>query len=168
MTDAQQLADEEAEVRALAAARNISGDPCDVVVGRGFSSLEALACLDADDLRKSKVPVGQQKLLLRCITRQLGGQANSGGLAQHSAPTDAIATEPTAGATDNTSGGGDDAFVRQLRDQLSAAHGITERERRGGVPTSHRVCCRGRIHKYTCRTSTPHALSGSACDMRKL
>ena len=96
MAEAQQLADEEAKVRAWAAARNISGDACDVVIGMGFSSLEALACLDADDLRKSKVPVGQQKLLLRW------------GSAQQPVPTEAIATGPTAGATDNASGSGDD------------------------------------------------------------
>ena len=66
MADAQQLADEETKVRAWAVSRNISADTCDIIVAMGFSSLEALSCLDADDLRKSKAPIGQQKLLLRC------------------------------------------------------------------------------------------------------
>ena len=59
MADAQQLADEETKVRAWAASRNISADTCDVVVALGFSSLEALSCLEAGDLKKSQVPIGQ-------------------------------------------------------------------------------------------------------------
>ena len=135
-----------------------------------FRRSEALACLDADDLRKSKVPVGQQKLLLRCVTRQLGGSANdrddSGGSAQHPAPTEAIATAPTAGATNNASGSGEDAFVHQLREQLSALQQTAPPNTTaaaGCPPTTtthglgHLVCCRGRILMFTCRTSAPLA-----------
>ena len=71
MADSQQLAEENTKVRAWAALRNISIDTCDVVVAMGFSSLEALSCLEADDLRNSKVPIGQQKLLLPCVAKQL-------------------------------------------------------------------------------------------------
>ena len=72
MADAQQLADEETRVRAWAASRNISADTCDVVVvALGFSSLEALSCLEAGDLKKTQVPIGQQNLLLRCVAKQL-------------------------------------------------------------------------------------------------
>ena len=160
MADAQQLADEEAKDRAWAAARNISGDACDVVINMGFSSLEALACLDADDLRKSKVPVGQQKPLLRCVTRQLGGSANdrddSGGSAQHPAPTEAIATAPTAGATNNASGSGEDAFVHQLREQLLALQQTVPPNANaaaGYAPTTTTqppgTCCRDRMQNVS-------------------
>ena len=56
-----------------------------------------------------------------CFGASLGSSATrGGGSAQHPAPTKAIATAPTARATDNASGGGDDDLVRQLREQLSA------------------------------------------------
>ena len=167
MADAQQLADEEAKVRAWAAARNITGDVCDVVIGMGFLSLEALACLDADDLRKSKVPVGQKKLLLRCVTRQLGGPANdrddSG--AQHSTrrlqrqsrrrpQREPLITRPAAATTTLF------ASCENNCRPCSRRHHRTRPPRRDAHQPprlSHLVCCRGRILKFTCRTSAPLA-----------
>ena len=144
MADAQQLADEETKVRAWAASRNISSDTCDVVVAMGFSSLEALSCLEADDLRKSKVPIGQQKLLIRCVSKQLATSDTdvstqdempaqqpvpieappaSAPIEQHAAPS------ISAGAVADGIGG-EDAFVRQLREQLSV-------EQQGSRPQIH-------------------------------
>ena len=65
------MADEETNVRVWVASRNISADTCDVVVALGFSSFEALSCLEAGDLKKSQVPIGQQKPLPRCVSKQL-------------------------------------------------------------------------------------------------
>ena len=133
MADAPQLADEETKVRAWAASRNISSDTCDVVVAMGFWSLEALSCLEADDLRKSKVPIGQQKLLLRCVSKQLATSDTNVSTqdetpAQQPAPIEAppasapieqhAAPSTSAGAVADGIGG-EDAFVRQLREQLS-------------------------------------------------
>ena len=126
MADAQQLAEEETKVRAWAASRNISADTCDVVVAMGFSSLEALSCLEADDLRKSKVPIGQQKLLLRCVAKQLAtsdtGDSRRDETPAQPAPIEAPPAPVNHAAPSTSAGdgsGGEDAFVRQLREQLS-------------------------------------------------
>ena len=128
MADSQQLAEEETKVRAWAASRNISADTSDVVIAMGFSSLEALSCLEADDLRKSKVPIGQQKLLLRCVEKQLA-TSDTGDSTRDETPGQPVPIEApqarvehaapstSAGAVDGS--GGEDAFVKQLREQLS-------------------------------------------------
>ena len=92
----------------------------------GFSSLEALSCLEADDLRKSKVPIGQQKLLLRCVAKQLAtsdtGDSTRDETSCTTRPIDAppASVDHAAPSTSAMEGsGGEDAFVRQLREQLS-------------------------------------------------
>ena len=124
MADAQQLAEEETKVQVWAASRKISADTCNVVVAMGFSSLEALSCLEADDLRKSKVPIGQQKLLLHCVAKQLATSDSTRDEAPAQqpfeappAPVENAARSTSAGEVDES--GREDAFVRQLREQLS-------------------------------------------------
>ena len=149
MADAQQLADEETKVRAWAASRNISADTCDVVVALGFSSLEALSCLEAGDLKKSQVPIGQQKLLLRCVAKQPATSNTDDSTRDETpsqqpapieapparesppAPVDNAAPSTSAGAVDGS--GGEDAFVRQLREQLSVEQG-TRQAARSAIP----------------------------------
>ena len=104
--------------------------------------------LEADDLRKSKVPIGQQKLLLRCVAEQLA-KSDTGDSTRDEAPAqpapieapparvENAAPSTSAGAVDGS--GGEDAFVRQLREQ----GGSTPRT------LNYRVCCRGRIHRFT-------------------
>ena len=124
MADAQQLAEEETKVRAWAASRNISADTCNVVFAMGFSSLETLSCLEADDLRKSKVPIGQQKLLLHCVAKQLATSDSTRDEAPAQQPIEAppapvenAAPSTSAGEVDES--GREDSFVRQLPEQLS-------------------------------------------------
>ena len=131
MADSQQLAEEETKVRAWAASRNISADTCDVVVAMGFSSLEALSCLEADDLRKSKVPIGQQKLLLRCVAKQLA-TPDTGDSTRDETPAQPTPIEAPPARVDNAAlstgavdgSGGEDAVDTQIVPQTGFARAL--------------------------------------------
>ena len=57
----------EAELRQWAATKKLTSKAVDLLVKDGFNSLEAVALLDAGDFTQSKIPRGQQKLLLKAI-----------------------------------------------------------------------------------------------------
>jgi len=65
MTDAETTA--EAELREWATGQKLSAKTVDLLVKEGFTSLAALALVDGDDLAHTKIPRGQQKLLLSSI-----------------------------------------------------------------------------------------------------
>jgi len=65
MTDTEVAA--ETELREWATARKITAKTVDLLVKDGFSSMDAVELLDKDDLAQSKIPRGQQKLLLKAL-----------------------------------------------------------------------------------------------------
>ena len=65
MTDTEVAA--ETELREWATAQKITAKTVDLLVKDGFSSMDAVELLDKDDLAQSKIPRGQQKLLLKAL-----------------------------------------------------------------------------------------------------
>ena len=63
MTDTE--GDVEGELREWATAHKITAKTVDLLVKDGFSSMDAVELLDKEDLSQSKIPRGQQKLLLK-------------------------------------------------------------------------------------------------------
>lgn len=62
------MADEDIErVETWGAAKKLSDATISEIVKLGFNSMEALALLQQEDLTKTKIPIGQQKLLLKSI-----------------------------------------------------------------------------------------------------
>ena len=57
----------ETELRKWAAENKITTKAMDILVKEGFDSMEAVALLDASDLGQSKMPYGQQKLLIKAL-----------------------------------------------------------------------------------------------------
>lgn len=54
-------------VKQWASRNKISGEAVEKLFEEGFTSLEAIKLLDADDLTKSKISRGQKKLILACV-----------------------------------------------------------------------------------------------------
>lgn len=67
MADESQVQTDVSAVKNWAAQKKISLVAIEQVIDLGFTSLEALECLQGDDLKKSKIPIGQQKLLLKAV-----------------------------------------------------------------------------------------------------
>ena len=81
----------------------------------GFDSLEALALLTTDDLSKSKMPVGQMKLLLKAI------QQTFGSTVQTAPTTQTPATAPVPEGDQIQTAEPEDPFVQEVLNQLGAA-----------------------------------------------
>ena len=83
----------------------------------GFDSQEALALLTSDDLSKSKMPVGQMKLLLKAIQ-----QTFSSTVTVQTAPTTQTpATAPVPEGDQIQTAEPEDPFVQEVLNQLGAA-----------------------------------------------
>ena len=118
MTDTEVVA--EGELREWATAHNITAKTVDLLVKDSFSSMDAIELLDKEDLAQSKIPRGQQKLLLKALHPR---QAT----AEQTTEQTAEITEATAAAT------GEDGATAPARDQAAGAGqnqlaGETERE----------------------------------------
>ena len=57
----------EAELRQWAVERKISSKAVDILIKDGFNLMDAMTLLDKDDLAHSKMPRGQQKLVLKSL-----------------------------------------------------------------------------------------------------
>ena len=124
MTDTEVVA--EGELREWATARNITATTVDLLVKDGFSSMDAIELLDKEDLAQSKIPRGQQKLLLKALQPR---QAT----AEQTTEQTAEVTEATAAATAAAAATGEDGATAPARDQAAGAGqnqlaGETERE----------------------------------------
>ena len=120
MTDTEVVA--EGELREWATARNITAKTVDLLFKDGFSSMDAIELLDKEDLAQSKIPRGQQKLLLKALQPR---QAT----AEQTTEQTAEVTEATAAAAAT----GEDGATAPARDQAAGAGqnqlaGETERE----------------------------------------
>ena len=90
---------------------------------RRFGVLEALSCLEAGDLKKSQVPIGQQKPLLLCVSKQLATSDTDDSTrdemaSQQPAPIEAPPA-PVENAAPSTSAGAVDGRWQRLRRRLS-------------------------------------------------
>lgn len=70
MIEIRTMSDEEC-VSSWAVQNKISSDAIERLFKEGFTSMEALKLLDRADLRRTKIPRGQQKLVLASIARLL-------------------------------------------------------------------------------------------------
>ena len=73
-------------VAAWAAQCKISQEAVEKLASDGFTSMEAIQLLDREDMKRSKLPMGQQKLILAAVRRlnsqtELVGEQNSAGQA---------------------------------------------------------------------------------------
>ena len=59
----------EKALREWAAAQKVTSKTVDLLIKDGFNSMEAVEMLDCDDLLQSKIPRGQQKLLLKTLQK---------------------------------------------------------------------------------------------------
>ena len=75
------LSDEEV-VSDWAIGNKISADAVEKLFKEGFTSVEAIKLLDSDDLSRSKIPRGQQKLILASV-KKLFTDENRTGLPAH-------------------------------------------------------------------------------------
>ena len=56
--------------------QKITGTTDDILVKEGFCSMEALTLVDGEDLSRTKIPRGQQKLVLKAIRPLQPSQAS--------------------------------------------------------------------------------------------
>lgn len=75
------MSDEEC-VSSWAVQNKISSDAIERLFKEGFTSMEALKLLDSDDLGRTKIPRGQQKLILASVSRLLNSEDSAGHNAQ--------------------------------------------------------------------------------------
>ncbi|CAC5420024.1 unnamed protein product [Mytilus coruscus] len=123
-------------------AKKLSEATANAVISLGFDSMEALALLEGEDLQKTKIPIGQQKLLLKSIRQSFktetenAPKSSNGGLPACPTIEDACAPEVTViqdGGNNNknnhTSGLTDTCVgnvLNQLQQQQSAAGVINQ------------------------------------------
>ena len=95
------LTDEEIALN-WAAGNKISYDSMEKLFKEGFTSMEALELIDSDDLARTKIPRGQQKLILANVGKLLNSKAReTGAQAQTSSSNvnDVTAEEPPTSIT---------------------------------------------------------------------
>lgn len=86
MGDDSQKSDFE-QVEQWATQMKISPDAVKLLFKDGFTSMEAVTLLDRDDLAFTKIPRGQQKLILKAVAQLRPGQEESGGSQQSVQPS---------------------------------------------------------------------------------
>ncbi|CAC5398776.1 unnamed protein product [Mytilus coruscus] len=127
---------------AIVNAKKLSEATANAVISLGFDSIEALALLEGEDLQKTKIPIGQKKLLQKSIRQSFktetenAPKSSNGGLPACPTIEDAYAPEVTViqdGGNNNknnhTSGLTDTCVcnvLNQLQQQQSAAGVINQ------------------------------------------
>lgn len=125
-----------------ASSRKISGECLTMLAKQGFTSMEAMALLDQDDLSTTKVPRGQQKLLLRAVgelretlhgpqaaENDLQGQRGSGQFRHEPAEGRPLTRSRSAEATQEASASTvHDSYVAEVLQSLQTGQ--------AGVPTT--------------------------------
>ena len=81
LNEIRTLSDEEV-VSDWAVGNKISADAVEKLFKEGFTSIEAIKLLDSDDLSRSKIPRGQQKLILASVKKLLIAE-NRAGIPAH-------------------------------------------------------------------------------------
>ena len=94
-------------VAAWAAQCKISQEAVEKLASDGFTSMEAIQLLDKEDMKRSKLPMGQQKLILAAVQRlnsqtELVGEQNSAGQAySNMSVEDETSKQTTNGGSNN-------------------------------------------------------------------
>ncbi|XP_063402490.1 uncharacterized protein LOC134686719 [Mytilus trossulus] len=131
-------------------AKKLSEATANAVISLGFDSMEALALLEGEDLQKTKIPIGQQKLLLKSIRQSCKAETenapkgSNGGLPACPTSEDACAPEVTDiqdggnNNNNNLTSGLTDTCVGNVLNQLQqqqAASGVINQ----GIPSAGQV-----------------------------
>ena len=132
MNESQEQEDIKA-VWAWASSKKISMAAIKPVIEYGYTSLEALACLTANDIKKGDMPIGQQKLLLKAVAGlgdPIEGPSPATGSGEKTPPSQV--PEPNGpgqsnvtvqnGASSNNTVPLEDAFSRRLAEQVIDGH----------------------------------------------
>jgi hypothetical protein len=111
---------EATKVREWAASKKISIDNIEEVMKLGFDTMEALECLSAADLKKSAIPVGRQKLVLKAVASlSPASGVSTEGLNDETGPINLRGVQQSDG-TGTTPGLGNDPLASALLQNLSA------------------------------------------------
>ncbi|KAK2144921.1 hypothetical protein NP493_4089g00002 [Ridgeia piscesae] len=146
MTDTEVVA--EGELREWATAHNITSKTVDLLVKDGFTSMDALELLDKEDLSQSKIPRGQQKLLLKSL------QPRQATEAEQTTDQTAEVTEATTVAAATC----EDGATAPARDQAAGAGPASETER--DVYTQLMCEHLRTMQGATATTPTPQSVAG--------
>ncbi|XP_076108317.1 integrase/recombinase xerD homolog [Mytilus galloprovincialis] len=65
------------KVKAWASVMKLTEATADAIVELGFSSMEALSLIEANDLVETNIPIGQKKLLLKAIKKTISNDINA-------------------------------------------------------------------------------------------
>ncbi|CAG2234982.1 unnamed protein product [Mytilus edulis] len=112
-------------VKKWAASKKVNEHSAAELIRLGYDSIEALSCLLPEDLTKSKIPIGQQRLLLRAVKStfpaESGSESNMAANEQLPATSpeaqlNACATETIDGGAVQTGSG--DIYVQAITKQL--------------------------------------------------
>ena len=147
------------ELRELAAAHKITAKPVDLLVKDGFSSMDAAELLDKEDLSQSKIPRGQQKLLLKALQPRQATEAEQ--TTEQTAEVTEATTAATAtcedGATDPARGRQNqlanetecDVYSQLMYDHLRTIQGAT-----ATTPTPQPIAGRGHTQRAATVTTS--------------
>ncbi|CAC5422338.1 unnamed protein product [Mytilus coruscus] len=109
--DKSQMSDVD-KVFKWAEAKKLSEATASTLLQLGFDSLEALALLTQDDLSKSKLPIGQQKLLIKSVRQTFlqSEEENDGDLPKRTRTNNGLPAPTEPEVTDN--------YIREVLGQL--------------------------------------------------
>ena len=142
MTDTEVLA--EGELREWPTAHNITAKIVNLLVKDGFSSMDAIELLDKEDLAQSKIPRGQQKLLLKALQpRQACGVEDEADGGSHR-------DDGGGGATGQNQLAGE--AKREVYTQLMREHFRTIQGTTATTPTPHPGASHKASHFEHCAT----------------
>jgi hypothetical protein len=125
------------QVKSWAASRKVSAATVDEIINLGFTSLEAVELLTAEDLKKSKISIGQQKLLLKAVSSlapvaEVTREDTAGtGTARAATPSNVPSGDDTQGNA-AVHPAGEEAFRQSLLNQLQALPGGPPARAQGG------------------------------------
>jgi hypothetical protein len=118
MATADEMLAEAAKVKSWAASKKISLETIDEVISLGFDHMEALECLALADLKKTAIPVGRQKLLIKAIASLNSTPIDNGGSGSEGAENNI--QPPPAPQPPNVCAEGGDPLANVLLQNLSA------------------------------------------------
>ncbi|VDI18826.1 Hypothetical predicted protein [Mytilus galloprovincialis] len=94
-------------VKKWAASKKVNEHSAAELIRLGYDSIEALSCLLPEDLTKSKIPIGQQRLLLRAVKSTFPAESGSESnmAANEQLPATSLQAQLNACATETIDGG---------------------------------------------------------------
>ncbi|CAC5389299.1 unnamed protein product [Mytilus coruscus] len=112
-------------VKKWASSKKINDLTVAELIKHGYDSIEALSCILPEDIVKTKIPIGQQRLVVRAVksTFQTGDKNGSNLAAENPFPASSAGQSSNACATDSTEGapvetGSSANYVQEVIKQL--------------------------------------------------